>query len=132
MQIYTIALFGEAEKGNYKTPYHCRTLNQLIDFFGNPPEESRGLFFAIQALLYHRDLIFFRVKEEGFSLQDYMQGLKILEQTDPNEPVAAICLPGVGSGEIIEVSTSICQKLQSILITTESDFYDYLTEIHFS
>lgn len=132
MQTYTVALFGEAEKGDYQTAYHCKTLPQLVDCLGNPPAESRGLFFAVQALLFHRDLIFFRVKEEGFSSQDYMQGLKILQRPELIFHISAICLPGVGDGEIIEASALTCQKLHSILITTESDFYDYLTEVPLS
>ncbi|MES2122361.1 MAG: hypothetical protein V4492_06245, partial [Chlamydiota bacterium] len=63
-----IFLFGEAEKGDYCTPFVCKSLPQLADTFGNPPEESRGLMYAVQAILYERELIYFRVKEEGFSI----------------------------------------------------------------
>lgn len=129
MKVYTVALFGEAEKGDYQTAYHCQSLPQLADYLGNPPKESHGLFFAVQALLFRRDLIFFRVQEEGFSIQDYMLGLNILKKSNLVDQLAAICLPGVGNEEIIGESTSICQQLHSILITTERDLYDYLTEM---
>jgi len=124
-----MALFGEAEKGEYRIPYLCETIPQLLERFGNPPPESRGIYYAIQALLYERNLIFFRVREEGFSYQDYLQGLHVLEKEDVVSHLAAICLPGVGDAEIIEALSPICALYHSILITNEADFYDYLTEI---
>lgn len=129
MQILTIALFGEAEKGDFQFAYHFQSLPQLVDCLGNPPAQSKGLFLAIQTLLYRRDLIFFRVREEGFSVQDYMQGLKFFETPTLKDQIAAICIPGVGDREIIETTVTICKRLHSILITTESDLYDYLTSM---
>ncbi len=120
-----MALFGEAEKGNYKIPHLVQELPQLIDKLGNPPAMSEGLFFAVQALLYERELIFFRVAEEGYSKLDYFQGLKHLETRD--KPIHALCLPGVGDAEILDASQIICQKHKSFLITTQRDLYDYLT-----
>lgn len=128
MHIYTIALFGEAEKGEYQQPYFCNSLEQLVDYFGNPPEESKGLFFAIQALLYHRQLIFFRVKEEGFSSSDYLGGASLLKNHRLQTDITALCLPGVGDSEILEAMTPICKEYHSILITREADFYDYLMQ----
>jgi hypothetical protein len=127
MKTFTLALFGEAEKGNYRTAYFCRNLPQLVDFFGNPPPHSRGLHYAVQALLYHRDLIFFRVKEEGFSYQDYLTGLNLLQRQNISQ-ISAICLPGVGNSEILDAIAPICALYHSILITNEADFYDYITE----
>ena len=126
--IYTIALFGEAEKGKFNTAYHCESLPQLVDTLGNPPPESRGLYYAVQALLFERNLIFFRVEEEGFSFQDYLLGLRMLENRDLVTDIAAICLPGVGDTEIIDAAVPLCQQHNSIIITTEPDLYDYLTE----
>lgn len=126
MHIYTIALFGEAEKGEFILPYFCQNLSQLIDYLGNPPKESKGLFYAIQALLYKRDLIFFRVREEGFSVSDYLAGVTLLKKHPLKTPIAAFCFPGVGNCEILEAVTPICDEYHSILITSESDFYDYL------
>lgn len=128
MNIYTIALFGEAEKGEYHYPYILTSLPELVDSFGNPPPNSQGLFFAVQALMYHRQLIFFRVQEEGFSLPDYFHGLKILEGRHQIPSPNAICTPGVGDSGVIEALTDICQMHSSILITTAHDFYDYLTD----
>lgn len=124
---YTVALFGEAEKGEYRTAYFCQSLEQLVDYLGHPPPESKGLYYAVQALLYHRNLIFFRVREEGFSEQDYFCGAHLLKKQSLIPDIAAICIPGVGNGEIIEAIVPLCAVYHSILITTEADLYDYLT-----
>jgi hypothetical protein len=126
-QQHTIALFGEAEKGDYHTAYFCRTLSDLVDHLGNPPSESQGIHCAVQALMYERDLIFIRVKEEGFSAHDYMVGLRLLERQTLIPAISAVCLPGVGDEEIIDAGTMICHKYDSVLITAEADLYDYLT-----
>lgn len=122
-----IALFGEAEKGAFKTPHVLTQLPQLVDLLGNPPGESEGLFFAIQAILYNRDIIFFRVAEEGFSQLDYFSGLKYLGKREKIKQLHALCLPGVGNPEILSASTEICHLHKSLLITNQKDLYDYLT-----
>lgn len=127
MGVYTIALFGEAERGEYRTAYFCKTLAQLDEYFGNPPANSRGLFYAVQALLFQRNLIFFRVPEEGFSTHDYLAGFHLLEEQKLIPQLDAICLPGVGDQEVIDALHPIVSQYHSILITNESDFYDYLT-----
>jgi hypothetical protein len=124
---YVLALFGEAEKGAFKTAHIVRELPQLVDRFGNPPEESEGLFFAVQALLFKREIIFFRVAEEGFSKLDYFSGLKTLEDQEKVHELHAICLPKVGDAEILAATQPICQLRKSFLITTQKDLYDYLT-----
>lgn len=124
---HTFFLFGEAEKGEFCTPHLCKSLPQLEEIFGNPPKDSLGIFYAIQALLYERELIFFRVKEEGYSLHDYMKGIQILQNQNLLSPVSAICLPGVGDFEIIEPISSLCAQFKSLLIMNEKDMYDYLT-----
>ena|ERR1700722_345916 len=122
-----VFLFGEAEKGEFCTPLLCKSLPQLAETFGNPPEESLGILYAVQALMYERELIFFRVKEEGFSVQDYMRGIRILENKEAFQDLAAIFMPGVGDAEIIDATNPICSLYRSLLITTEKDLYDYLT-----
>jgi hypothetical protein len=121
---HIVALFGEAEKGQFKKPYILHELPQLIDLFGNPPQDSEGLFFAIQALLYHREIIYFRVQEEGYSLSDYLLGFKYLEAIDR---LNALCLPGVGDTEIFEATRLICEIHKSTIIATHKDLFDYLT-----
>jgi hypothetical protein len=119
-------LFGEAEKGTFCTPIACRCLPELEETFGNPPGESLGIFYAIQALLYNRELIYYRVREEGFSVQDYMRGLQLLQDKDNFRNLSAISIPGVGDAEIIDAVIEICRMHHSLLITTEKDLYDYL------
>jgi hypothetical protein len=122
---YVVTIFGEAEKGQYRVAHSLKELPQLIDLFGNPPEESQGLFFAIQALLFRRDLIYFRVEEEGFSTPDYYLGLKYLEKK--TNTIHALCLPGVGDPNILDASLAVCRVHKSFLITSQKDLYDYLT-----
>jgi hypothetical protein len=126
---HTIFLFGEAEKGDFCTPYPCRSLAQLAETFGNPPEESLGLLYAVQALLFERQLIYFRVKEEGFSTSDYMRGIRLLENKERFQTLSAICMPGVGDSQIIEAAILLCSLYNSLLITTEKDLYDYLSDV---
>lgn len=120
---YVVALFGESERGQFKKAHLIRELPQLLDILGNPPPESQGLFYAIQALLYQREVIYFRVMEEGFSRIDYFYGLKALKDV---EKLDAIFLPGVGDAEIIAASHALCTSHRSHLITTQKDLYDYL------
>lgn len=123
---YTIALFGEAEKGEYRTAYFCQTLYQLAKNLGHPPPDSRGLYYAVQTLLFQRNLIFFRVREEGFSVQDYLLGLRFLANNQFVDDLTAIYLPGVGDSTILDATESVCYTHNSFLITTESDLYDLL------
>jgi hypothetical protein len=123
----TVALFGEAEHGEYKTAYFCRSLEELAEQFGQPPEDSIGLHYAVQALLFDYQLIFFRVAEEGYAYADYLEGLHLLENQTLIPNLSAIALPGVGEPAIIDASAPLCHIYHSILITTEADLYDYLT-----
>ena len=125
---HTIFLFGEAEKGEFCTPLVCKNMPQLVDLLGNPPRESRGISFAVQVLLYDRDLIYFRVKEEGFSTQDYMRGLRMLQKKELS--LSAIGMPGMGDPEIINPIQQLCTKRKTLLILSSSDLYDYLTAPH--
>ena len=126
---HVVALFGESEKGQFKKPYILKELPQLVDLLGNPPEESEGLFFAIQALLYQREIIYFRVAEEGFSKNDYLTGLQYLSSRGKVDKLDALCLPGVGDTEILDASNPVCEIHKSYLITTQKDLYDYLTSL---
>ena len=124
---YTIAIFGEAERGYYRTAYFCHNLEQLDEYFGNPPPDSRGLYYAVQSLLFKCHLIFFRVPEEGYSREDYLIGLHLLEQQRRIPQIDAICVPGVGDDEIMEALLPVCHQYHSVLITNQADFYDFLT-----
>jgi hypothetical protein len=122
-----VALFGEAGRGEFRTAYYCKSLNQLSECLGEPPSaDCKGLDFAVQALLFNRGVVYFRVHEEGFSIQDYISGLNFLENKKLFPNIAAIGLPGVGNSEIIDATSPICTLHQSFLILTEKDLYDYL------
>ena len=122
----TVALFGEAEKGLLETPHFVKELPELMDRLGHPPDESEGLFFAIQALLYKRDVIYFRVEDEGFSTRDYFYGLEILKNTKHTKELQAICMPGVGDPQIIQATKSLCNLYNTHLIVSQKDLFDYL------
>ncbi len=126
---HVVFLFGEAERGEFCTPIACTSLSQLADTLGNAPEGSSGILYAVQTLLYKRELIFFRVKEEGFSTDDYMLGLRLLQDKNLFNPLSAICMPGVGDAKIIHASSPICNLHKSTLIIDDKDLYDYLTQI---
>lgn len=122
-----IALFGESEKGHAGIGYYCDSLPQLMECLGNPPYESKGLHFAIQALLYDFNLIYFPVHVEGFSNEDYFQGIDLIHQKGIIHEIGAVCLPGVGNREILNTAARVCEIHASILIASEADLYDYLT-----
>jgi len=124
-----VAVFGESERGDYCRPYCCRNMNQLYEIFGQPVPETAGIHFAVQVLMHDFALIFYRVREEGHSFQDYFEGLWQLEIHSDESELSAIGLPGVGNGEVIESISSICATHHSILIISESDLYDYLTDV---
>ena len=126
MSPLTIALFGEAERGEYGLPHYLRSVAELADRLGNPPQDSYGMPFAIRSLLFDQHILFFRVEEEGYSLEDYLIGFDAL-RAQPNPQPAALCLPGVGDDEIIDASCRICSVHQALLLFTEADLYDYLT-----
>ena len=122
-----IFLFGEAEKGELGVPIEFKSLPQLLEILGHPREESIGVQYAIQTLLFKRDLIFCRVEEEGFSTKDYIKGLNFLKAKYLTPKLQAISIPGVGDQDVIETAMSLCLLNKSLLILTEKDLYDYLT-----
>lgn len=124
---HTIFLFGEAEKGEFCSPLVCKSMPQLVDLLGNPPHESRGISFAVQVLLYKRELIYFRVREEGFSSQDYMRGLRLLQKKGLYASLSAIGMPGMGDPSVINPMQQFCAKQKTLLILSPGDLYDYLT-----
>jgi hypothetical protein len=124
----TIFLFGAAEKGAACQPISLSSLEELFYQLGHPPDDSEGIHYAIQTLLFEHGLIYFRVAEEGFSYGDYMLGLKWLKKTPVRPPLSAICLPGMGDEEIIQTATSICLHHQCLILISAKDLYDYLTK----
>ena len=132
MSCHKIALFGEAEKGDFCTPLVVSHLSFLADVLGHPPEGSNGLHVAIQTLIFQKDVIYVRVKKEGFSPQDYERGLHELKQNKELYLLSAVCMPGMGDCEIINQALELCQLHKALFMTSEKDFYDYMTAFNFS
>lgn len=129
MSTSVIALFGEAERGALEKAYYCKNLRELFEYLGEPPDETHGLFFAIQTLLFGRQVIYFRVREEGISVPDYQFGLHLLRDMNPALiRMQALFLPGCGSSELLDEGLLLCKEQRSLLIVREVDFYDYMTE----
>lgn len=122
-----IALFGEAQKGSFNQLFHIKSLEELSDTFGEPTEDSVAINFAVRTLLSSQELIFLRVKEEGFSFKDYINGIQLLDVATSNLNLSAIFLPGIGDYQIIDATFKLCEKRGSIFISTPQDLYDYLT-----
>ena len=124
-----IALFGEAQKGELLKGYYCEKLDELFDYFGEPPPQTQGLFFAVRTLLYHHALIYFRVNQEGFSDEDYLECLNLLNNSlEKDFRLEALFLPGVGSKKLIERGGLLCRCHKSLFIMNEQDFYDFVTD----
>jgi hypothetical protein len=124
---HAVFLFGEAERGQLCTPLLFHSLEQLAATLGNPPQDSSGIDYAVQTLLYGRDLLFYRVEQEGYSISQYMQGLKLLQNREIRTSLSAICMPGVGQPEVIDAGISACAFYKSVLVLTPKDLYDYFT-----
>jgi len=124
-----IALFGEAEKGEVSSPIFVKSLIHLNDLIGHPTDESLGISFAIQSLLYEQEVIFIRVEEEGFSVRDYIKGMRQLLNKKKVPRLTAISLPGVGDAHIIDAAIPVIKAHAAVIIMTERDLYDYLTAL---
>lgn len=125
-----VCIFGEAERGAFATISPCHSVIDLFELAGNPPQESLGIFYAIQMLLFKRSILFFRVEEEGFNCEQYLKGLELLLLR--KEPLSAVCMPGVGEGVLIEMAAELCNKRSALLLINEKDLYDYLTDVSIS
>ncbi len=125
----TVLLFGESEKGEIGSLYYISTMEELNKSLGNPPVGSKGLFFGVKSILLQYNLIYVRVKEEGFSTKDYLKGINSLQKYGRIENLLAIFIPGVGDGKIIDPLCYFARNNHAIVVTSESDLYDYLTSI---
>lgn len=124
---HRVLVFGEAEKGEFCRPLRLKGLEDLLNILGSPPDGSLGLDYAIQTLLCKWDLIFYRVHEEGYSIDDYNRGLQLLANQGQRMYLSAICMPGVGDPHLLNAVSPICQSMNLLLLVSEQDFYDYLT-----
>lgn len=100
-------------------------LEELSLVLGEPIEGRSGVKDGIQALLYQYQLMFFRVQQEGLSVEDYYQGFAWIQKS--RMPITAMKLPGVGSRGLLASANTICLQKGSILVIDEIDFYDFAT-----
>lgn len=121
----TLALFGEAEKGLYDTAHLCHNVEEMYHYLGN--KTTKGLSLATQGINHGYDILYFRVKEEGYSLDDYFFGLQFLNTHINDLSLSALSLPGVGDLYVIEAARSLCQKYQCLLLVSDQDLYDLIT-----
>lgn len=77
--------------------------------------------------MFQYEVLFYRVEEEGFSENDYFQGLALIEEYSKPPLLQALCMPGVGDGRVIGKALSVCAQQEMILMMHEIDLYDYLT-----
>lgn len=124
--MHRVFVFGAAERGCFGTPHFFTSLGVMAQTLGNPPEESLGIAYGVQTLLFQRELFYFRVEEEGFSRTDYLRGITLLQKEGKEMQLSAIGLPGVGDQEIISAIAPLCLKMNTLLIFSEKDLYDYL------
>lgn len=122
-----VFVFGESEKGPFCQPIALANLNAAQGQIGQPPAGTLGVECAVQSLLYGREVLFYRVREEGYARGDYTQGLQYLRSKAKHLKLVGISLPGVGDARIIEPLAELCQSLSAILLLSEADLYDYLT-----
>ena len=122
-----IALFGEAEKGTFHTGVLMSNLLELETTYGQPPEGTKGLLFAVQSLLYRYKLLFFRVEQEGFHSEGYLRGFKRILESDFAPKILGLGVPGTSDQTIINALEPIMYRHRPVLILTEEDLYDLLS-----
>ncbi len=104
-----------------------KTLPTLAEKFGNPTSTGLGIHMAVQAMMYGHYVLFFRVKEEGVNIEEYLLGLFLLQNEKHASHISALSLPGVGDKQIIKEAFKISSNYKNLLIMNEQDLYDFMT-----
>ncbi len=123
----TILIFGESQKGELQKFLFLKTLPDLAEALGEPTETGLGIHMAIQAMLFNQSVLFYKVKEEGFNIDHYLMGFKLLEKEFTSILLTAIALPGASSPPILEIADSLCKLHKSLILFNEKDLYDFMT-----
>ncbi len=131
MEKRTVIIFGESKEGKAQNLFFINSLPNLAVGLGEPTATGVGIHMAIQALLLKKEVLFYKVTEEGFNADQYLFGFKLLEKESQNLSIAAIALPGVGSSEILDIAKNQCELHKTLLILNESDLYDFMTQRNF-
>jgi hypothetical protein len=124
----TILIFGESKGGDFQKPLLFRTLPELSQSLGEPAKNSSGIHLAVQALLCNQNVLYYKISEEGSNPDQYLLGFKHLEKYPPEIPISATLLPGVSSPEILTLANHFISHTNSLLLFTEKDLYDLLTQ----
>ncbi len=127
MREESVLIFGEAKRGEFLKLFYINTLPELSTFLGEPTDEGIGIHMAIQSLLFHKKVLFIKVAEEGYSFDHYSLGFKEIEKKQ-ELLISAIALPGVGSSKIVKEATLLAKKKKAIILLTEKDLYDLMTQ----
>lgn len=120
-----VVIFGEAQVGPYMRFSSCKDLAELMECFGEPPDNTMGLHYAVKALLSEKPCIFFRVTEEGYSVEEYYCGLQNLDKI-PDHTFSAIFIPGMSNQEFVNAALRYCHLHQHLLFMNPADFYDWM------
>ncbi|MCI5051732.1 MAG: hypothetical protein MRY21_01185 [Simkaniaceae bacterium] len=122
-----IALFGEAELGEFRRLIFLGSIQECCKRLGNPPSNTLGVGIAVQTLMFQRHVVYIRVNEEGYSDEDYFQGLELLKAQNSLPQLSAVCMPGVSNPLIIDEAMKVCKQERALFISLERDLYDMLT-----
>lgn len=122
-----VLIFGESVEGEFQRPFLIKSLPDLATIFGEPTKTGLGIHMAIQSLLFGHNIFFYRVSEEGNNKEQYLQGFKLFEREAFSSSLSAIALPGVGSLEILHAANILSELHKVLIITTEKDLYDLIT-----
>lgn len=121
-----IACFGQTSKGRFGQPYYLKNAKSILSILGKVPEDTLGMPFALEMLKAHKDILFFRVAEEGLSLDDYLRGLQFLKKNCIQKRLLGIYLSGCFDKEVVSLAVRICNWHKSILLATQKEMIDYL------
>ncbi len=128
MKQNTIVIFGESKGGDFQKPLLFNTLPELSQALGEPTQNSSGIHLAVQALLLNQRVLYYKVSEEGFNPDQYLLGFKLIEKYPPEKSISAALLPGVSSSEILTLAKEFSAHTGLLLLFTEKDLYDLLTQ----
>lgn len=120
-----VIVFGEASRGVWGQMSSCSELLDLYQIYGEPTEGSLGLYWAIQALLKGKECLYWRVRQESLSLEDYHLGLNQLSSLSL-ETWEGLFLPNMSESSVIEHAAAYCRQKQKLLLMDPLDLQDWL------
>lgn len=123
-----IAIFGEAEIGSFKSLITLNSIPELTDKLGRPTKKGIGIHMAIQAILYDREILYYRIpNEEEPSCKEYLHGLNLLGRSTFINPLVAIALPAVNHRDILYRAKHLCHHCKILFLPNERDLYNFIS-----